>query len=210
MLAQGVLPVARTPKVVEDRREQIMDAGLRVFAQKGFARASNKDVARAAGITPGLIYHYFVSKEALLKAIIEARSPVHLVRSLPAEMLGLPPDALLRAFVGKMVEFVEDESFVRLLRVFLAEMIHDPNMSPFGTPAVQEATKFLQDYLAAKMETGELRRTDPALAVQVLMGSVMAFVLRRQVLRDPVVLRYSHEQLVDAIVSVTLQGLLPR
>ena len=53
-------------------------------------------------------------------------------------------------------------------------------------------------------------RTDPALAVQVLMGSVMAFVLRRQVLRDPVVLRYSHEQIVEGIVSATLQGLLPR
>ena len=60
------------------------------------------------------------------------------------------------------------------------------------------------------METGELRRTDPALAVQVLMGSVMTFVLRRQVLQDPVVLRYSHEQIVEGIISVTLQGLLPR
>ena len=110
-----------------------MDAALRVFAQKGFARASNKDVAREAGITPGLIYHYFESKDALLRAIIEARSPVRLVRSLPAEMLALPPEAMLRAFVRQMVEFVEDESFVQLLRVFLAEMIHDPQMSPFGT-----------------------------------------------------------------------------
>src|SRR5512144_1137056 len=108
-----------------------MDAALQVFAQKGFARASNKDVARAAGITPGLIYHYFPSKEALLKAIIEARSPMRLVRTLPAEMLTLPPEALLGAFVGRMVEFVEDESFVRVLRVYLAEALHDPTVSPF-------------------------------------------------------------------------------
>ncbi len=104
--------MARTPKTVEDRRAQIMDAALRVFARKGFARASNKDVAREAGITPGLIYHYFQSKEALLKAIMEERTPVRLVRSLPAEMLTLPPETMLRSFVGQMVEFVEDERFV--------------------------------------------------------------------------------------------------
>ncbi len=75
---------------------------------------------------------------------------------------------------------------------------------------MQQATKFLEDYLVTKMETGEMRRTDPALAVQVLMGSVMAIVMRRWILRDPAVLRYTEEQIVDGILGATLQGLLPR
>ena len=65
--------MARTPKVVEDRRDQIIDAAMQVFAQKGFTRATNKDIAREAGITPGLIYYYFENKEALLTAILETR-----------------------------------------------------------------------------------------------------------------------------------------
>ncbi len=77
--------MARTPKVVEDRREQIIEAAMRVFAQKGFTRATNKDIAREAGITAGLIYHYFESKEAVLKAIIEGRSPLKVVRSMPEQ-----------------------------------------------------------------------------------------------------------------------------
>ena len=82
--------MARTPKVVEDRREQIIDAAVRVFAQKGFTRATNKDIAHEAGITPGLIYHYFESKEAVLKAIIEGRSPLQVMRSMPEQTLALP------------------------------------------------------------------------------------------------------------------------
>src|SRR5260370_17586415 len=74
-MESGLVSMARTPKVVEDRRDQIIDAAMRVFAQKGFIKATNKDIAREAGITPGLIYYYFESKEALLKAIIETRSP---------------------------------------------------------------------------------------------------------------------------------------
>nr|MCR5661372.1 TetR family transcriptional regulator [bacterium] len=43
----------------EARREQIIQAALKVFSEKGFLAATNKDIAAAAGIAPGLIYHYF-------------------------------------------------------------------------------------------------------------------------------------------------------
>src|SRR3981081_4479715 len=113
--------MARTPKVVEDRREQIIDAAMRVFSQKGYMRATNKDIAREAGITPGLIYHYFASKEALLQAIVELHSPVQLTRSLSPQMLALPPETLLRALLLQMLSIVEGERFLQLLRVFLPE-----------------------------------------------------------------------------------------
>src|SRR3989440_13080419 len=95
--------MARTPKVVEDRREQIIDAAMRVFAQKGFTKATNKDIAREAGITPGLIFYYFESKDALLNAILEARSPLQVVSSLSPEVLALPPEMFLRMLVIRVL-----------------------------------------------------------------------------------------------------------
>jgi len=201
--------MARTPKVVEDRREQIAEAAMRVFAQKGFTRATNKDIAREAGITTGLIYHYFDSKEALLKAIIEMRSPAQLVYSLSPEVLALPPEALLRSLMLRMLNVVESDEFVQLLRVFLPETIHNPGLAAAGLPSYQEATTFLEGYLAAKMEGGELRRADPSMAAQALMSGIMGFVLRRQVLHDPLALRYTAEEIVDGIVGTALHGLLP-
>jgi len=201
--------VARTPKVVEDRREQIMDAAMRVFAEKGFMRATNKDIALEAGITTGLIYHYFESKEALLKAIVEQSSPVHLTRSLAPEMLSLPPEPFIRSLLLQMLKVVESEQFVRLLRVFLPEAIHNPALSTFGLPSYQEATSFLEGYLAAKMESRELRHADAALAAQALMSGIMGFVLRRQILRDTSALQYSHEQIIESVAGTALRGLLP-
>src|SRR3989442_1797035 len=58
----------------EERREQILDAALRVFSEKGFAGASIRDIAREAGITEGLIYHYFESKDQLTEAVWKERS----------------------------------------------------------------------------------------------------------------------------------------
>src|SRR5215470_7491445 len=98
--------MARTPKVVEDRREQIIDAAMRVFAQKGYGNATNKDIAREAGITPGLIYYYFESKEALLYALLEERSPLKLMASFPPQVLELPPEQFFPMLMRQALDIV--------------------------------------------------------------------------------------------------------
>jgi AcrR family transcriptional regulator len=200
--------MARTPTTGEDRREQILDAALRVFAQKGFVRATNKEIAQEAGITPGLIYHYFESKEDLLRAAIREHSPLRLIHELPAEMLDQPPETFLRFMAQQFLTIIEDERFVQLLRVFLPEAIYHPEITSFNLPAMQEVAGFLERYLAAKMESGELRRADASLAAQMFGGSLMAFVIRRRLLHDPLALQYSHEQIVEIVVGVILHGLL--
>jgi AcrR family transcriptional regulator len=57
--------------VVRARREQIVGAAMRVFAEKGFRRATTREVARAAGVSEGTIYNYFEDKDALLLAILD-------------------------------------------------------------------------------------------------------------------------------------------
>jgi AcrR family transcriptional regulator len=200
--------MARTQTIVEDRREQILEAALRVFAQKGFVRATNKDIAKEAGITPGLIYHYFESKEDLLKAAIEEHSPLRLIHTLPVEMLDQPPEKFLRFMAQQLLTILEDEHFVRLMRVFLPEAIYHPEITSFNLPAMQEVVAFLARYLATKMESGEMRSANASLAAQIFGGSLMAFVIRRQLLHDPLALEYTHEQIVEGVVNIVLHGLL--
>ncbi len=132
--------MARTPKVVEDRREQIIDAAMHVFAQKGFTKATNKDIAREAGITPGLIYYYFESKEALLNAILETRSPLQVISSLSPEQLALTPEKFLRMLVMRVLTIMEGENMVGLIRVMLPEMIHNPTVSSIPASLFQRVS----------------------------------------------------------------------
>ena len=58
-----------------DRRSQILEAALQVFSTKGFQKATNKDIASAAGgMSPGLIYHYFKGKEGLFISFVRERA----------------------------------------------------------------------------------------------------------------------------------------
>lgn len=54
-----------------DRLEQIVSAALRVFGEKGYRRAQMADVAREMGVSPGTLYNYVVSKEALFCLVID-------------------------------------------------------------------------------------------------------------------------------------------
>jgi len=204
--------MARTPKVVEDRREQIIDAAMRAFAQKGFTRATNKDIAHEAGITPGLIYYYFESKEALLNAIIETRSPIRFMTTLPQHMLAMPPQLFMRFMIQQVLTILESENFVGLIRVILPEVVHgdNPELSSLLGSTFERILSFLGSYLESKMQNGELRQANVSLTTQVIFGSLMGFLLRRQILRDPAALVFTHEQIADSIVETTLTGLLPR
>jgi AcrR family transcriptional regulator len=194
--------VARTPKTVEDRREQIAKAAIRVFARKGFASATNQDIALEAGITPGLIYHYFESKEALLNEIIRDLSASRKLQSLPAEVAALPARELLKWIARQVLDIVESEEYVQFIRILLPEVIRSPEAASTGLVDIQEGVNFLERILEAKMEAGEIRRMDAALAAQTLFSTLMGFVLRRQVFRDPMLLQYSHEELAESVVEL--------
>jgi len=58
-------------KIREDRRELILDAALELFARQGISHTTIAQIAKAAGISKGLIYNYFTNKEALLEEIIK-------------------------------------------------------------------------------------------------------------------------------------------
>jgi len=52
-------------------RQQILDASLRLFSERGFARTTVRDIARQAGITDAAIYYHFASKRDLFEALID-------------------------------------------------------------------------------------------------------------------------------------------
>jgi AcrR family transcriptional regulator len=202
--------MARTPKIAGDRREQILEAAMVVFSQKGYNRATNKDIAHEAGITPGLIYHYFDNKDAVLRAVIEERSPLRIIRTLSQDALAQSPAVFLHMLVSQILSVVESENFVQLIRVLLPEMAHNPSISSLGTQVFQQELQFLEEYLAQKVSSGELRSTHIQLAAQSFVGCIMGFIVRRHIFRDPVALQFTREQIADAIVTTVLEGLLPR
>src|SRR5947209_3067468 len=88
-------PPVRRREQAERRRGQLLDAAMWTFGSKGLEAASMRDVATAAGVTPGLLYHYFDSKESLAVAVVAERGFLPELRQLLSRSTGRPAAVVL-------------------------------------------------------------------------------------------------------------------
>ena len=175
------------PAVYADRRLQILDAALQVFSNKGFLAATNRDIAIAAGInSPGLIYHYFASKEDLLRAVIEEFAPpVHLAAHSEDLMEMLPEQGLTH--IGQAyLTILENPKVGQCLRIMVAESLHSEHFAEiFREIGPFRVWRLLSTYLQRKMDEGLLRPADSAITAWCFLGPLAARMLAQVILHLP-------------------------
>ncbi len=193
----------------ERKRQQIIDGALTVFAAKGFAKATNQDIAEAAGIgSPGLIYHYFENKKDLLHQAVRSRA--HDLRSLVNDetLMAMSPREALRTIAATFLQTLTEPTNLNVFRVMVGETARDAAVA-----ANWHATGFmpvlggLAHYFGAQMQAGNLRRMDPLAAAVAFVGPLFLYVMSREVLRLPHLAGMAHDDVVDATVDVFLQGM---
>ncbi|HAZ62314.1 MAG TPA: hypothetical protein DCZ72_01705 [Armatimonadetes bacterium] len=98
------------------RRQQLLDLALELFAEHGFDGTTVRDIATAAKVTDGLIYRYFESKEALLAEVVgQARERIQLVRAVNLDQ---PVEHIMRDLLTAFAQGVRDNlTLVELLRL---------------------------------------------------------------------------------------------
>ena len=96
---------AYTRLEVDQRRRQLLEIGAELFAKHAYHELSMADIARAAGISKPLLYHYFPSKQAFLRAALEqvAGELRELTETDPSE----PPLVQLAAALDAFLEWIE-------------------------------------------------------------------------------------------------------
>jgi AcrR family transcriptional regulator len=87
------------------RREQLLASGARLLAQRPYDEVSIEEIARAAGVSKGLLYHYFPTKKDFLIAALERGQDELALLTAPDP--GLPPAEQLTASLDRFLDFVE-------------------------------------------------------------------------------------------------------
>jgi AcrR family transcriptional regulator len=100
---------------VDERRRQLLDAAARVFTERSYEEASMAEVARAAGISKGLLYHYFPSKRDLFVATLEAGAAE--LQQITQPNPELPVSFQLVTVLDAYLTWIEDhaDSYMKLL-----------------------------------------------------------------------------------------------
>lgn len=192
----------------EIRREQILDAAVKLFSEKGYAGASIRDLAREIGVTEGLLYHYFSSKEQLLEACWKERSwRVQLERILSKDQR----EPVARVLYDVLVDFLETlYDHGPSVRMCAAEMQHNAEMADQYLRNIEANQRILTDFLHSRQASGELSPdANIHAAAGLLMGSAFSvFLLYGRKARDE--WRRIAQDFASAAVHILLNGLVPR
>jgi len=187
----------------EDRPQEITAAAFEVFAEKGYSRARVQEVAARAGVSKGLLYLYFETKQALFKAVI--RSVV--IRRIDAllaavENTELSSEAFMR---GPLIDFMKTlpgSPVAVVIRLLIAEGQRHPDLVDFyWDNVVAKGLAALTTIVERGVEHGEFHDTAVTRLPQLVLAPVMVSVIWR-------ILFAKHELDTDRLIETQIDMLL--
>ncbi len=167
----------------EQRRSAILEAAAEIFAQKGYHRATIKEIAAAVGIAPGTIYLYFKDKRDLLLSIAERL--VHAVPETPIRASRAQEPGLLQQLLEERITMLH--KYWPFIRVLAGEMwvdreLRDQYLNQVMAPMLNAFERQLEAY--AQQE--QVRSFDPYIIARAILGAVTIFILTSEITPDDI------------------------
>ncbi len=195
-------PIAK--QLIALRRAQILEAATKVFAEKGFHRATTKDIARAAGIAEGTIYTYFASKTDLLLGILDRlneteQRPEHFSAGLEGDFR-----IFLLAYLRQRTAALWSNAEV--FRAILPELLVNPELrEKYYQQVIEPTMGVAEEYFRVQIGQEQIREVDVPLTVRAMAGVVLGLLILQLLGDQQLALRW--EQLPEVLSTLLFDGL---
>jgi TetR/AcrR family transcriptional regulator, fatty acid metabolism regulator protein len=192
-----------------DKRRQILDAAVRVFARQGFHATRVSDIADEAGVAYGLVYHYFRSKDEVLNELFVERWSLLLTAIEEADQAGGSHRDRMAAVASFIIDSYKHDP--ELMKVIIVEVTRAANS--FGRTHLTEirrAYNSIAKIVADGQEAGEFRRDiDPLFASMTFYGAIEQ-LLSGWIFDVAQNSDANFEEAKDLLVTMICDGLEPR
>lgn len=196
----------------EERPQEILDAAIAVFQEKGFRGTRLEDVAKKAGVTRGAIYHYFEGKPDLLVQAIRSR-----VRwsfrgvEATAAREGGPASARLRLVLRRTWEAWCQPEWAHIVRLMLGELQSDfpALVETWMDEGPRRGWALVERILEDGRQDGEFRRDlDSRVAARFLVSGLMLQLLMQVHFQTPEEV-VDPERMFDSSLDTFMRGIQP-
>eukprot|EP01035_Chromulina_nebulosa_P002855 gene2855-3897_t len=193
----------------EARPDEVLDAALALFIEKGFAATRVEDIASRAGLSKGAVYLYFPSKEAILEGLVK-RAVVPIADNALGFIENYVGDPrLVITTVMKMIAArLADPALVAIPRLLIREMIHFPEFAQMYRREVLDrvipaVTRLIQN----GVDEGYLRPVDPELTLRSLIGPIALHMMLAEIFAITPPGGLQIERLIDNHLTILFDGL---
>ncbi len=196
--------VNQRKKTVEQRRQDILEASLRIFAKKGYNGSTTAEIARAAGVAEGTIFRHFATKKDLLIAVLEPKVLNGLIQLDKEHRDDTPIDFFRRFLMNRLELLNENDSLVRFM--FAEAQYHVEVREALFKGILGQGISIIRPWFDKGVEQGDFRDLPFLPTMRGFMGMVMFYGFMGNVYQG-----FSPEKTIaeaaDHILDLFLHGL---
>ena len=193
----------------EERPQEILEAALSVFAEKGFAAARMEDIATRARVSKGTIYLYFKSKEAVFQALVrqmlvpQLNEAAAMIRSYRG-----PMGPLLAQILRTIGQFVTTSDRVVLPKIVIAEAGNFPDLARiYREELVERGLALFGSVVKAGIDRGEFRPVPTEHAARLCIAPLLVAAIWRTTFAQLDAKPYDYPGLIETHIATLLKGL---
>lgn len=192
------------------RPQELLDAALELFVERGFAATRLEDVAARAGVSKGTLYLYFANKQELFKAVVrENIVPVIGEAEQIVEQFQGPTPALYREIMRGWWMRLGESKLSGIAKLVMSESGNFPEIANFYyEEVIRRGQAMIERLLVRGIERGEFRALDAKVLRQVLAAPVIMLMLWKHSFgpcsKEPV----DAQHYIETFIDVSLNGLV--
>ena len=190
----------------EDRPQEIADAAFATFAEKGYAATRIDDVAKKAGVSKGLTYLYYKTKEDLFKAVIK-NVVVRRVDTLigDVESSDLSSEDFIRGPLLSFMKKVPGSPIAIVIRLLISEGPRHPDLVEYYyNNVVARGLAAIRQFIERGVERGEFRREALEYQPHLFLAPMMMSMIWRLIFTDKPL---DTDQLMESQIDMLLAQL---
>jgi AcrR family transcriptional regulator len=188
----------------DETRQRILEAAARVFAEQGYARATTRSLAAAAGVNEVTLFRHFGSKQNLFAAVTEQFAWPGVAMALEGLLITGDYHQDLLSAGKKLLRLLLERK--DLLRLMLCEAAHFPEVQAVMVENPRLIRRGLADYFQQQMERGQVRPLRPQVMAQAFAGMLFSYAVVWGILEDSIDGELSTEELVGHFVDIFVHG----
>jgi AcrR family transcriptional regulator len=194
-----------------DREEEILEAAIKIFSEKGYSAATTSEIAKEAGIAEGTIFRYFKTKKDILKkvmikliTVIGEKIMTKRLTEIFENKKNLDEKELLKLLLKDRLSIAL--KYFDMLKVVLTEIqYHEDLKEAFINNIIMKGKNILALYFKQGIEDGTFRDMDINITIRSFLGMMGIYIIQKQFI--PELIQIEDDEQLDMMIDLILYGI---
>ncbi len=192
----------------QDTKKRILKAALHLFAAKGFAATTTKDLATAANVSEGTLFRYFTHKKAILVEVA-TNGWVEILTDLLTELSEMASyKAVAQVMRRRMLRISESSDLLRVC--FMEAQFHPELRDRIQEEIIGKMTDVAEAFFQTAMDKGIYRPLNPKIVAQVFLGMFAIAGFSENTIVDRQASPKALQEMAEGIADIFLNGVLAK